>query len=251
MPHAGAGDHAGTRGGNDPGNHVSSDHDPGNHEPSDHDPGNHESSDYDSGNHEPSIGMSFVSAHDSIGSYLHNVQELVSHRRIMQELVAGLSYLHKSGVAHRDMKPDTISMDTAGTPYSADFGVSSTLIKDKPTVSTVEGTALCMPPERFSAEQLKVNAFAADVWSLGVTLYMVLFGLPPFSGSNFQEISHEVCNKGSCASRPSAPLSPHHGGICSLACHRSSRFSPSALLQSRGFVPLSPLSPFTWQCHTP
>ena len=113
-------------------------------------------------------------------------------KELMGELVAGLSYLHKRGVAHRDIKPDNILMDAAGTPYFADFGVSAIIDKNDPNVSTVEGTALFMPPELFGDQALKVDAFAADVWSLGVTLYMLLYGKAPFGGSNFREISAAV-----------------------------------------------------------
>jgi serine/threonine protein kinase len=113
-------------------------------------------------------------------------------KEVMGELVAGLSYLHKRGVAHRDIKPDNILVDAAGTPYFADFGVSTIIDKDDPTLSTVEGTALFMPPELFSESRLKVDAFAADVWSLGVTLFMLLFGTAPFGGSNYREIAEAV-----------------------------------------------------------
>ena len=114
-------------------------------------------------------------------------------REVMGELVSGLSYLHKRGVAHRDIKPDNILVDAAGTPYFVDFGVSAIIDKDNPNVSTVEGTVLFMPPELFDDDpSIRVNAFVADVWSLGVTLYMLLYGIAPFNGSNFSDISFSV-----------------------------------------------------------
>jgi serine/threonine protein kinase len=58
----------------------------------------------------------------------------------------------------------------------------------------VEGTPLFMPPEMFSSDKLSADPFAADVWSLGVTMFMLLFGQAPFTGSNFLEISESVRN---------------------------------------------------------
>ena len=113
-------------------------------------------------------------------------------REVLGELVSGLSYLHKRGVAHRDIKPDNILVDAAGTPYFVDFGVSAIIDRNNPNVSTVEGTATFMPPELFDDQALKVDAFAADVWSLGVTVYMLLYGKVPFGGSNYREIATAV-----------------------------------------------------------
>ena len=115
-------------------------------------------------------------------------------KELTEELVSGLSYLHKRGVAHRDIKPDNILVDSAGTPYFVDFGVSAIIDTDNPKVSTVEGTAMFMPPELFDDTTLKVDAFAADVWSLGATLYALLYGRAPFMGSNYREISLSVRN---------------------------------------------------------
>ena len=126
-------------------------------------------------------------------------------REVTVELVSGLSYLHKRGVAHRDIKPDNILMDAAGTPYFVDFGVSAIIGKDNPNVSTVEGTATFMPPELFDDQSLKVDAFAADVWSLGVTVYLLLYGMVPFGGSNYREISTAV--------RTQELVFPVHAGV--------------------------------------
>jgi serine/threonine protein kinase len=113
-------------------------------------------------------------------------------QEVMNELVDALVYVHKRRVAHRDIKPDNILLDAEGTPYFADFGVSSIIDKDDPTLNTVEGTALFMAPELFSESTLNVNAFAADVWGLGVTLYMLLYGVAPFKGTNYREIGAAV-----------------------------------------------------------
>ena len=108
--------------------------------------------------------------------------------------VAGaLAYAHKHGVVHRDLKPENILLQ-AGEPLVADFGIALALEQaggarlTKPGLSL--GTPQYMAPEQALGKQ-QVSA-RADVYALGVVLYEMLVGEPPFTGSTAQAVVARV-----------------------------------------------------------
>ena len=99
--------------------------------------------------------------------------------RICTEVADGLEALWKAGLVHRDVKPENILLDLAGTAYITDFG----LAKDSAgTVLTRPGQPLgsmdYMSPEQIRGQPV---TGAADIYSLGCVVFECLSGRPPFA----------------------------------------------------------------------
>lgn len=107
---------------------------------------------------------------------------------LIKDVSAGLAYLHKMDIVHRDIKPDNILRNDQGVYVISDFGLSqkmrSTLRKasarNNNNNNSISGTVGYMAPEMFSAKPNAVKA--TDIWALGATIYEVITGEMPFCG---------------------------------------------------------------------
>lgn len=98
-------------------------------------------------------------------------------RRIFQPLVDSVRYLHSMKVSHRDIKLENILLDGRLSPKLIDFGFA-TCILDK--VKIFCGTPSYMAPEIVLKTEYRGEP--ADVWAMGVLLYVMLTGIFPFKG---------------------------------------------------------------------
>jgi serine/threonine protein kinase len=113
--------------------------------------------------------------------------------RIATEVASALDYAHRHGVIHRDIKPENILLHD-GRALVADFGIALAASKASGNRMTETGMSLGTPhymsPEQAMGER-EITA-RSDVYALGVVLYEMLTGDPPFTGSTAQAIVARV-----------------------------------------------------------
>jgi serine/threonine-protein kinase len=92
-----------------------------------------------------------------------------------------IEYAHQRGVIHRDLKPANILLDKNGNPRVTDFGLAKKVQGDSGLTGSgqIMGTPSYMPPEQAGGKRGEIGP-AADVYSLGATLYASLTGRPQF-----------------------------------------------------------------------
>lgn len=137
------------------------------------------------------IVMEYVSG-KSLSATLHEQGPMSPEKaaEVAAEVAAALSFAHKNDVVHRDVKPGNVLIDTRGAVKVADFGIARARNSTENLTQTgaVMGTATYFSPEQ--AQGLSVDQ-RSDVYSLGVVLYEMVSGKPPFQGENPVSIAYK------------------------------------------------------------
>ena len=127
---------------------------------------------------------------------------------IARQVADALGYAHHYGVVHRDVKPDNILLDRGGHVLVTDFGIAKAAqeasVSQLTTEGMVVGTPQYMSPEQATGDKLDSRS---DIYSLGILLYQMLAGEPPFDGESAQSI----LMKQATADPP--PIHDHRGDV--------------------------------------
>lgn len=113
--------------------------------------------------------------------------------QIVAQVAAALGYAHRSGVVHRDVKPGNILITRDGQVKVTDFGIAQAVSSEDhlAEAGSVMGTATYFSPEQASGEAVDGRS---DVYALGVVLYEMLVGRPPFIGDTPVDVSSQHVN---------------------------------------------------------
>jgi serine/threonine protein kinase len=111
---------------------------------------------------------------------------------IAAQVAKGLAYAHQHGVVHRDVKPANIMILHSGTAKITDFGIARMRLAGVRTqTGVVLGSPRYMSPEQVAGKRAEPRS---DVFSLGVILYEMLTGKPPFTGDDVTSIMYQILN---------------------------------------------------------
>ncbi|KAK9237289.1 kinase-like domain-containing protein [Lipomyces kononenkoae] len=117
-------------------------------------------------------------------------------RLYFRDLTLGIEYLHSQGVVHRDIKPDNLLLTSDNVLKIVDFGVSEFFERDNDAMSKQAGSPAFMAPELNAVPRVDYSGRAADIWSMGVTLYCLVFGRLPFPYVNPVVLSEAISREG-------------------------------------------------------
>lgn len=110
-------------------------------------------------------------------------------RTYFHQLIDAIEYIHSKGVCHLDIKPDNVLLDENYCLKLADFGLAMELGQKK-CLKGVAGTSFYLSPEMHL--DLKYDAYQADLFALGVTLFTMVSGIMPFQKAKLEDSYYKL-----------------------------------------------------------
>jgi tRNA A-37 threonylcarbamoyl transferase component Bud32/dienelactone hydrolase len=141
----------------------------------------------------PFIAMSHYEGQTLAARLAGPTMPIAEIARLVAQVADALEAAHAAGIVHRDLKPSNLMLTTTGQVKVLDFGLAKIEMGETATqltgVGHTVGTAAYMSPEQAAGDAVDARS---DLWSLGVVVYEMLAGRPPFNGTNALGVIHAV-----------------------------------------------------------
>ncbi|HYP40544.1 MAG TPA: protein kinase [Chloroflexia bacterium] len=171
---------------------------------------------------------------DNLKAYIRRSAPLTTDKaiNIAIQILAGLEYAHRSGLIHRDIKPQNVLIAPDGTVKVTDFGIAKSVSDLGLTEAGMAlGTAHYFSPEQAKGERVLPQS---DIYAVGVTLYEMLTGHIPFESDNIMGLAFKHISEPPRPPRqlnPSIPMRLDALILKALAKEPSDRFASSAEME--------------------
>lgn len=143
---------------------------------------------YDKENKNIFLVLEYYSLGD-LSKFLNNKSLKESYtKKYMKQLSNGLEYLYNNDIIHRDLKPQNILVSNNYVLKITDFGFARYIDNDI-IIKTICGSPMYMAPEIIKYKKYNNTS---DLWSVGIIMYEMLFGVTPFKSSNFIELIRDI-----------------------------------------------------------
>ncbi|MCI0461477.1 MAG: protein kinase [Gemmataceae bacterium] len=168
------------------------------------------------------ITMEYIQGR-SLAQLLNTGQPLEQRRvaALVRQVALALEVAHRQGVIHRDLKPANIMLDDRDQPKVVDFGLARR--EQDPSLTRTGmalGTPAYMSPEQVNAQPTTPST---DIYSLGVILYELVAGRPPFTGTSWSQFVYQIVHQAPVPPSVHRPgLDPRLEAICLKAIAKAS-----------------------------
>jgi serine/threonine protein kinase/Tfp pilus assembly protein PilF len=176
------------------------------------------------------IIMEYIPGED-LKSFIHRSGQLTAGKALFlaRQVCEGLGEAHRMGIVHRDLKPQNIMIDRDGNAKIMDFGIARSFQEEGLTrAGYAVGTPTYMAPEQVDGKGADEQT---DIYSLGVVLYEMVTGRPPFEGDTEFSIAYKHLNVQPAHPASLNPLIPEEMSRIILQClekDKSKRFRSAA-----------------------
>lgn len=122
-------------------------------------------------------------------SHTYNLMPVSKLIPILATVADAMDYAHRQGVVHRDIKPANIMLTADHVVKVMDFGIATMASSARTKTETVLGTPTYMSPEQIAGKKVDGRS---DIYSLGIVMFELLTGHPPFKADNLSALLYAI-----------------------------------------------------------